>query len=73
MTIIVVIIGITFIQPIQMGLCRKSKVSSHFFIAFLRFISIFDNLKKGKLQCLSISEIIESEKRVYLNVSKVFF
>ena len=56
-----------------MGLCRKSKVSSHFFIAFLRFISIFDNLKKGKLQCLSISEIIDSEKRVYLNVSKVFF
>ena len=55
-------------EPIQMHLSLKVKSSFHFFVAFLKLTSSFEHLKKNKPLSLSISEIIDSEKRIHLNV-----
>ena len=61
-----------FLQPIQMQLSKTPKPFFEFFIAFPNFTSNFKLKKKkknpDKPQSLSVSEIIESDKRVYSNV-----
>ena len=61
-----------FPEPIKMRLSKKVKSSFYFFVEFLKFTSIFEHFEtKDKCQNLRISEVMESKKRVYLNVSKV--
>ena len=56
-------------QQIQMPLSRKQKTFSGFFIAFLKCAWNLEHFqKKDEYPRLIISEIIEAEKRGYLNV-----
>ena len=56
-------------QLFQTPLSKKQKSFSGFFIEFLKCASNFEHfLKKGESSSLIISEIIDSERRGYLNV-----
>ena len=58
--------------PIQMQLSKKPKMFCCYFIAFLRSIFNFQRFEnKNEPHSLSISEIIDSERRGYLNALKV--
>ena len=58
-----------FRQTIKMYLSKTLKTFFQIFIAFLTFTSYFEHFKeKGKPQSLSIFEIMDSEKHLYLNV-----
>ena len=54
--------------PIQMQLSEKSKPFSNFLLHFQNLHQILTNLKKKKEpHSSSISEVIDSERRAYLN------
>ena len=56
-------------QHFQTPLCHKQKTFSGFFIAFLKFAwNLEDFQKKDEYPSLIISEIIDAERRGYLNV-----
>ena len=56
-------------QQIQMPLSRKQKTFSWFFIAFLKCAWNLKHFqKKDEYPSLIISEIIDAERRGYLNV-----
>ena len=56
-------------QYIQTPLCHKQKTFSLFFIAFLKFAwNLEDFQKKDEYPSLIIPEIIDAERRGYLNV-----
>ena len=56
-------------QQIQMPLSRKQKTLSWFFIAFLKCAWNLQHFqKKDEYPSLIISEIIDAERRGYLNV-----
>ena len=56
-------------QQFQTQLCRKQKDFSWFFIAFLKCAWNLENFqKKDEYPSLIISEIIDAERRGYLNV-----
>ena len=58
-----------FPQQIQMPLSRKQKTFSWFFIAFLKCAWNLEHFqKKDEYPSLIISEIIDAERRGYLNV-----
>ena len=58
----------TFLQTIEIQLSKKPKTFFGFFIIFLNFISIFRYFeKRDKLQSLSVSQVIDPEKRFFLN------
>ena len=58
-----------FPQEVQTPLSKKQKIFSGFFIAFLKCAWNFENFqKKDEYSSLIISEIIEAERRGYLNV-----
>ena len=55
-------------QQIQTPLSPKQKTFSEFFIAFLKFAWNLEHLqKKDEYPTLIISEIIQAERRGYLN------
>ena len=55
--------------PIQIQLSKKPKIFCSVFIAFLEVTLNFEHLeRKNEPRRLSISEIIDSERRGYLNV-----
>ena len=57
------------LQQFQTPLSHKQKTFSEFFIAFLKCAWNLEHFqKKDEYPCLIISEIIDSEKRGYLNV-----
>ena len=57
-----------------MHLSKQPKLFCCFFIAFLESTLNFEHFeKKFELHSLSISEIIDSERRGYLNAEKVLF
>ena len=59
-------------QQFQARLSHKQKIFSRFFIAFLKCAWNLENFpKKDEYPSLIISEIIDTEKRGYLNVLKV--
>ena len=59
-------------QQVQTPLSQKQKTLSWFFIAFLKCAWNLENFpKKDEHHSLTISEIIDAEKRGYLNVLKV--
>ena len=59
-------------QQIQSRLSHEQKTFSRFFIAFLKCAWNLENFpKKDAYPSLIISEIIDAEKRGYLNVLKV--
>ena len=55
--------------PIQMQLSEKPKIFCQFFIAFLESTLNFEHFetKKNESHNSSISEVIDSERRAYLN------
>ena len=54
---------------VQTPLSRKQKTSSGFFIAFLKYAWNLEHFqKKDDYPSLIISEIIDAERRGYLNV-----
>ena len=56
-------------QQFQTPLSHKQKTFCEFFIAFLKCAWNLEHFqKKDEYPCLIISEIIDSEKRGYLNV-----
>ena len=56
-------------QQIQTQLSRKEKTFSRFFIAFLKCAwNLEHSQKKDEYPSLIISEIIDAERRGYLNV-----
>ena len=56
-------------QQFQTPLSPKQKTFSEFFIAFLKRALILDHFqKKDEYPSLIISEIIDAERRGYLNV-----
>ena len=56
-------------QQFQMPLSQKQKTFSRFFIAFLKFAQNLQHFqKKDEYPSLIISEIIDAERRGYLNV-----
>ena len=58
-----------FKQTIEMYLSKTLKTFFQIFIAFLTFTSNFKHFEEnGKPQSLSICEIMDSEKHLYLNV-----
>ena len=58
-----------FPQQFQTPLSQKQKTLSGFFIAFLKCAWNLEHLqKKDEYSSLIISEIIDAERRVYLNV-----
>ena len=58
-----------FPQQFQTPLSQKQKTFSGFFIAFLKFALNLEHFqKKDEYPSLIISEIINAEKRGYLNV-----
>ena len=58
-----------FPQQFQTRLSQKQKTFSEFFIAFLKCAWNLENFqKKDEYPSLIISEIIDEEKRGYLNV-----
>ena len=61
-------------QQFQTSWSRKQKIFSGFFIAFLKCAWNLEHFpKKDEYSSLIISEIIDAERRGYLNVSKVLF
>ena len=59
-------------KQFQTPLYHKQKTFSGFFIAFLKCALNFDHFqKKDEYPSLIISEIIDAERRGYLNVWKV--
>ena len=58
-----------------MQLSEKLKILCSIFIAFLESTLSFNHFKKKKkeLRSLSISEVIDSERRAYLNLYGVLF
>ena len=61
-----------FPQQFQTPLSQKQKTFSGFFIAFLKCALNLENFeKKNEYSILIISEIIDAERRGYLNVEKV--
>ena len=61
-----------FTQQFQTPLSQKQKIFSWFFIAFLKCAWNLEHFqKKDEYSCLIISEIIDAERRGYLNVWKV--
>ena len=57
-----------------MQLFQNLKTFFHIFIAFLKFTSISEHFEeKHKPQTLSICEIMDSEKRIYLKVQTILF
>ena len=61
-----------FRQQIQTPLSEKQKTFSWFFIAFMKCAWFLENFpKKDEHPSLNISEVIDAEKRGYLNVLKV--
>ena len=58
-----------FPQPFQTPLSQKQKIFSWFFIAFLKCALNLEYFqKKDEYPSLIISEIIDAERRGYLNV-----
>ena len=58
-----------FPQQFQTPLSKKQKIFSHFFIAFLKCAWNLEHFrKKYEYSSLIISEIIDAERRGYLNV-----
>ena len=58
----------TFTQQVQTPLSLKQKTFSRFFIGFLKSTWNGEHFqKKGESSSLSISEIIDSKRRGYLN------
>ena len=56
-------------QQVQTPLSQKQKTFSQFFIAFLKCEWNLEHVqKKGEYSSLIISEIIDAERRGYLNV-----
>ena len=56
-------------QQFQMLLSQKQNIFSEFFIAFLKCAWNLDHfLKKDEYPSLIISEVIDAERRGYLNV-----
>ena len=56
-------------QQFQAPLSHKQKTFSEFFIAFLKCAWNLEHFqKKDEYPCLIISEIIDAERRGYLNV-----
>ena len=56
-------------QQFQMSWSRKQKIFSRFFIAFLKCAGNLEHFhKKDEYSSLIISEIIDAERRGYLNV-----
>ena len=56
-------------QQVQTPLSQKQKTFSQFFIAFLKYAWNFEHFKKkDEYPSLIISEIIDAERRGYLNV-----
>ena len=53
--------------PIQMQLFEKPKIFSCIFIAFLESTLNFEHFEKNDPPPLSISEVIDSERRAYLH------
>ena len=61
-----------FPQQLQTPISQKQKIFAGFFIAYLECASILEYFeKKDEHPSLVISEIIDSERVGYLNVSKV--
>ena len=61
-------------QQFQTSWSWKQKIFSGFFIAFLKCAWNLEHFpKKDEYSSLIISEIIDAERRGYLNVSKVLF
>ena len=57
------------LQQFQTLLSQKQKIFSEFFIAFLKFVWNLEHFrKKDEYPSLILSEIIEAERRGYLNV-----
>ena len=50
-----------------MQLSEKPKTFSQFFIALLESILNFEHFEKNERHSSSISEVIDSERRAYLN------
>ena len=60
-------------QQFQTPLYKNQKTFSQFFIAFPKCARNLQHFqKKDEYPCLIISEIIDPERRAYLNVYKVF-
>ena len=60
--------------PIQMQLSKKLKRICIFFIVCLEFTLNFEYFeKKNELHSVRISEVIDFERRAYLNALKVLF
>ena len=58
-----------FPQQFQSPLYQKQKIFSGFFIAFLKYAWNLEHFqKKDEYSSLIISEIIDAERRAYLNV-----
>ena len=58
-----------FRQQFQTQFSKKQKIFSGFFIAFLKCAWNLEHFhKKDEYSCLIISEIIDAERRGYLNV-----
>ena len=58
-----------FPEQLQAPLSQKQKVFSGFFIAFLKYAWNLEHFqKKDEYPSLIISEIIDAERRGYLNV-----
>ena len=56
-------------QQFQTPLSQKQKIFSEFFIAFLKFAWNLEHFQtKDEYPSLILSEIIEAERRGYLNV-----
>ena len=56
-------------QQFQTPLSQKEKAFSGFFIAFLKYALNLEHFqRKDEYPCLIISEIIDPERRGYLNV-----
>ena len=61
------------LEQIQTPLSQKQKTFSRFFIAFLKCAWNLEHFqKKDEYPSLIISEIIDAERRGYLNVQKFF-
>ena len=61
-------------QQFQTALSQNIKILSGFFIEFLKFTWNLEHFpKEDEYRSLIISEIIDTERRGYLNVWKVLF
>ena len=65
---IIIIIGRSSLNIFKCNYLNSQKKSFNFSLHFCNSNQFSNNLKKDKSQCLSISDIIYSEKRIYLNV-----